>query len=119
MVRYTSIKPDCFSELPGGPDFRYFDLYYDGRVYGHACLDFRFKPYCALHLEVLKWNHLIFKELTQKDWNFAKNIIRSLDCDQVVLTKKGIIDEQGSYMKLIKACGFSQPVQFTQAQQEI
>lgn len=105
--------------MPECDEFRYFKLLYEDEVYGYAVLDFRFKPYCALHLEICKWGHGIFKELTRKDWNFAKNIIRSQDCHTVVLTKKGLIEDQSKYMKLIRACGFPEPVQFTQSQQEI
>lgn len=102
-----------------GDGFRYFELLNSDGIYGYGSLDFRFKPYCSLHLEIVRWTPRIFKELTEKDWNFAKNIIRALECHTVVLTKKGLIDEQGSYMKLIKKCGFPEPVQFTQSMQEI
>jgi len=100
-------------------NFRYFKLLYEDEIYGYAMLDFRFKPYCGLHLEIIKWGPQIFKELSRKDWNFAKNIIRSLGCDKVVLTKAGRLGGQTSYMKLIKACGFPKPVVFTQSIQEI
>ncbi|NIS53485.1 MAG: hypothetical protein GWN94_20695 [Phycisphaerae bacterium] len=119
MIRPVAQKPGCFGELPGGDGFKFYELLYNGEVYGYGALDFRFKPYCLLHLEISKWTPSIYKEIKGRDWNFAKNIIRALDCYMVVLTKKGNLQNQASYTKLIKTCGFPEPVEFTQSTQEI
>ncbi len=99
-------------------DFRYFELYHRGGIYGWAAFDLRWPPYCLLHLEIKRWSHNIFKEL-KKDWIFAQNIIRSLGCDIVTLIKEGDLREQTSYLKLVKAFGFPEPTQFTQTSKEI
>lgn len=119
MIRPVEKKPECFEDIPDIEGFKFYELLYGEEVYGYGALDFRFKPYCLLHLELLKFNRSTSKELVDRDWNFAKNIIRALDCHMVVLTKKGGLRDQASYIKLIKACGFDEPVEFTQSTQEI
>lgn len=99
--------------------YRYFELYYENEVYGFAALDLRFPPFCLLHLEVMLWNHLIYAEILNNDWPFAKKFIKSLGFNVIALTKKGTLADQASYVKLIKKCGFPTPVEFTQSSKEI
>lgn len=121
MIALISKQPEVYQgkAMPEASSrFRYFRLTQDGKLYGFAALDIRFPPYALLHLEVERWGRAVLKEM-EKDWVFAKNIIRSLDCNVVVLTKAGNLATQGSYKKLIDKFGFDKPVEFTQSSQEI
>jgi hypothetical protein len=121
MLRRKEQKPqiDPFGDMPPpSEDFLFFELYDEKGVYGLSALDFRFKHFCYLHLEVTRWNHTVFKEL-KRDWVFAKNIIRSFGCSMVVLTKAGNLANQKSYKKLIKSFGFPEPTECTISSQEI
>lgn len=121
MITTLVDKPKCFKDIMNHRLIKYYKLTYKGEVYGWGCLDFRFKPWCMLHLEIdkEKWSKGTYKELVKKDWIFAKNIIRALGCERVTLTKRGVPEDQKSYAKLIKKCGFPEPVTFTQSIQEI
>lgn len=121
MLKKLEHKPSIepFDEMPEpSNDFIFLELYDHDGPYGWAVLDLRFKPFCYLHLEIERWNHRILK-LLKKDWIFGKNIIRSFDCDMVVLTKAGNLSNQGSYKKLIELFGFPKPLECTISSQEI
>ena len=122
MIRKLDEKPRVYhgNEMPeAGVVFLYFELYSElPGVYGWAALDVRFRPFCLLHLEISKWGVKIFRSL-QADWIFAKRIIKSLDCNVVVLTKLGNLSNQASYIKLIEKFGFDEPIEFTRSIQEI
>ena len=121
MIRPVDKKPqiDPFGDMPSpSRDFIFHELYDENGIYGFAAMDFRFRPFCYLHLEINRWNHRVFKEM-KKDWIFAKNIIRSLDCDTVVLTKAGTLAKQKSYKKLIESFGFPEPIECTISSREV
>ena len=116
MIRELTHKPEIFEHLHN--DHFFYQLYDECGVYGYAALDFTYLPDCVLHLEVTRFNGGVFVNMTDSDWSEAKVIMRRFGANRVVVNHASDHKDR-LWSKFVRKFGFSEPVKYITAYQEI
>lgn len=116
MIRDLDNKPEIFSHL--GDHHLFYELYDEKGIYGYGAFDIRYLPDLVFHLEITRFNHFVYTNLKDYDWDEAKMLMKKLGATRVIVNH--VSDAKDSlFSKFVTNFGFSKPVKYITAYQEL
>ena len=114
MIKSLKKKPENhFEHLPD--DYLWFKLF--NRNYIYAFLGIQIiGSLCAIHLEIIKWNHFILKEL-KNDWLQVKDFCKCKGCLSIIASNSDLSDNR--WPRFIKYFDFPYPSNVLISKQEL
>ena len=75
-------------------------------------------PVCMLHFEIIRFNHNIMKSIIC-DWNELKKVLKDHGMTGFVITKRGNLAENTTFVKFLGKLGLATPKEALIAEYEV